>query len=414
MSWTNPRPAAMTPPVSGPLAIPGQGLDVVLRAQGVEAVGYARLLSQDGEVLWQWASTDRSDWTYAAASDGASRPQADARRAEWLARHYTGETEAPLAALERITAFDVDYPAVNRLLPVWRVRFERDDALTAYVHTGEDRLAALNDRRKSVLLLLFQTLHTWHWLDGVEGLRLSLIGLAVLSVLAMTMLGLSLVMFRRAPASAPPARRAHRWLAWLVWVPALMLGVSGLFHLLVQTPLRKSPPALPPAVAVSAMPTLSEAPQSLSLLALPDGSGLWRVQAHEQTRWIEAASGDALPLDESAVVARIAGLPLETSAELQKAFNAEYGFANKRLPVWRLEDGERRVFVDLASGQVAARTSAFDVLEQRSFSTLHKWEFLNPIGRGPRDGVLAFAALLLMVMAGVGLALRRRQRRVSL
>jgi hypothetical protein len=411
MSWTGPRPAAMAPPVAEAIpSLPAMGLDAVLREHGVAAVGYARLLQQDGELLWQWASADRDQWSYAAA-DGSARPQADARRAEWLARYYTGEGQASVTALERVTAFGVDYPAVNRLLPVWRVRFDRDDALTAYVHTGEDRLASLNDRRKTVLLMLFQTLHTWHWLDAFEGLRLSLIGVAVLSVLAMTMLGLSLVLLRRRAPDATGARRSHRLLAWIVWVPALMLGGSGLFHLAVQTPLRKAASPLPPAVAVSATPVLADVPQGLRLVALPDGQGVWQAQTAGGSRWFDAVGGGEVVLDEAAVAARVAGLAPGTPAEPQAHFSAEYGFANRRLPVWRLKDGDSRIFVDLESGQVAARATALDVLEQRSFSTLHKWEFLNPIGRGPRDGLLAFSAVLLVVMAGVGLCLRGRLRR---
>ncbi len=411
MSWTNPRAAAMAPPLEAPLTTPAVALADAARRQGATTIGYARLVSQEGETLWQWTPPDRLHWFYASAADGAPRPQADARRAELLARHYSGEAAAAVLSAERIDAFDVAYPAVNRLLPVWRVRFDRPDQLTAYVHTGEDRLASLNDRRKTVLLMLFQTLHTWHWLDGVEGVRLSLIGLAILSVLAMAMLGGALVLLRRQGPMGTRTRRVHRLLAWGVWGPALMLGVSGLFHLGMQTSLRRSPPATPPGITLTALPVLAEAPQRMSLLVLPEGQGVWRIQHQDQSRWVDAREGTELALDDAAMAARLAGLPPGTPAEQQMRFSAEYGFANRRLPVWRLEDGSNRVFVDLASGQLAGRAGALDVLEQRSFSTLHKWEFLSPIGRGPRDALLALAATLLVLTSVIGWRLGRRRGR---
>lgn len=412
MSWTNPRPAAMAPPLGERLSAVPRPLAEILAEQDVPTVGFARLLVQDGETLWQWASPDRQEWRYANAADGSPRPQADVRRAEWLARYYSGEAVAAVAELEHITAFNTGYPSVNRLLPVWKVRFERADGLTAYVHTGEDRLGALNDRRKTVLLMLFQSLHTLHWLDGLEVLRVPLIAAAVLSVLAMTMLGLLMSGTRRARVDAPPLRRAHRRLAWIVWVPALMLGGSGLFHLMAQSPLRKALPPTAAAVLAAAvrMPAVSGTLDRATLIVLPGGLALWRLPDGDDNRWIDATGGSGLALEEGVVAARLAGLPDGTPAAPQTGFSDEYGFANKRLPVWRLEQGNGRVFVDLASGQIAARVSAVDVLEQQSFSALHKWQFLDPIGRGPRDALLALSALALLVMTGIGLKLRGARR----
>lgn len=414
MSALGPRAVATSPPAGEPLGQPATTLAEVLHRQQVGPIGHARLLRQDGELLWQWTDAQRSQWHYASASDGSLRPEADARRAEWLARHYSGEARAPVVDARLLTSFDTGYPAVNRLLPVWRLRFGRDDALTAYVHTGEDRLAALNDRRRTVLLMLFQALHTLHWLDGAEALRLPLIGVAVLSVLATTMLGLALVLLRPSRTGAGPLRRGHRCLALVVWLPALMFGLSGLFHLTVQTPLRGAAAPAPAAMSASAsvLPDLPGAFDGLSLLVLPgEAGGLWRIQRAATVDWYSARDGQAVETSEAAVAARIAGLPPGTPADYQARFSDEYGFANKRLPVWRLEGGGRSFFVDLASGQVAAEVRQLDVLEQRSFSTLHKWQFLDSIGRGPRDTILAIAAVLLLITAGLGWRLRSRPGR---
>lgn len=280
MSWTNPRPAAFAPPVGEPLQLPAAAPSALLAA---EPAGLLRLLRQDGRSLWQWSSADRMRLRYVDASDGSELPQADRERALLLARHYTGLSSAPLRSAVEVRAYDREYPSVNRLLPVWRVEFDDPRGLTAYVHTGEDRLASLTDRRKRLLLTLFQTVHTLDFLDGAEGLRLGLILAAVGSVLATAMLGMTLLLRLRRRAM-PAARRWHRQLAWLAWLPVLMFSVSGLFHLLRQSPLlRPAPPAVTVSVSGAlAWPAELQGARSLSLLPLADGAAVWRAR-HDAT-----------------------------------------------------------------------------------------------------------------------------------
>lgn len=92
-------------------------------------------------------------------------------------------------------------------------------------------------------------------------------------------------------------------------------------------------------------------------------------------------------------------------------FNGEYGFFNKRLPVWRvqLHDPEQtRIFVEPATSALAARLNASDARESWSFINLHKWHFV-PGGADVRDALLALFALgnLLVGGLGFGLFLRR-------
>jgi hypothetical protein len=97
---------------------------------------------------------------------------------------------------------------------------------------------------------------------------------------------------------------------------------------------------------------------------------------------------------------------IASSAEIT-SFNGEYGFFNKRLPVWRvaLDDAaQTRVFVEPASGALALRADASDAREGWSFITLHKWHFI-PWGANVRDALLALFALGNLLVAGMGLVL---------
>lgn len=407
MSWTNPRPAAFAPPVGEPLELPAQAPAQLL----AEPAGLLRLLWQGGSVQWQWASPDRQRLRYFDARTGLEQPDADRARAVQLARHYTGLAEAPLREVREITRFDREYPAVNRLLPVWRVEFSDPRGLTAYVHTGEDRLASLTDRRKRVLLTLFQTVHTLDFLESVEGLRLGLILAAVGSVLAMAMVGLGLLLGRRGRAAAPTPRRRHRQLAWLAWVPVLMFSVSGLFHLLRQSPLLQDSPSTPPLAVQGALawPAELQGARSLSLLPLPGGGALWRARyGPQELALFDARSGEPLAGGEAELARRLAGGT--GTATRQTGFSGEYAFANKRLPVWRVQGQGELLFVDTAFGLVSARTRPLDVAEQWTFSSLHKWQLLDPLGKAWRDAILSLGALLGILAAGFGLALRGRRR----
>ena len=107
---------------------------------------------------------------------------------------------------------------------------------------------------------------------------------------------------------------------------------------------------------------------------------------------------------------KIAGVAGEV--RLVTTFAPDYGFINRRLPVWRVTgaDGQRR-FVDLMQGRVVAQVSAVDRAELWTFTQIHKWQLADGLGRAARDAVMsAFAALLLaLAVAGLWLRLWRRK-----
>lgn len=320
-----------------------------------------------------------------------------------------------------MTQFSRDYPAVNRLLPVWEIRFDRADGLTAYVETTSDRMATLSTVRKRQLLTAFQALHTLDWLQGAEGVRLVLITTLIAAAFGMAVLGLALMLWTpRAAMAAHRWRRGHRLLGVSVWVPVLMFSVSGLLHLWVQSPVWTPSAAPIPSVAVH---QLQQAPppaarDQFGVVPLADGSAWWRGRAGQQVNYWDARSGQMLSGEESLRVremaAALAGIAAQDWQGVQaiQRFTDEYGFANKRLPVWRLQaPAGERWFIEAATGRVAARVAPRAVLEGRSFSILHKWQFLDPLGRALRDGLMVLAALLIVSATAAGLRLRFRADR---
>jgi hypothetical protein len=90
------------------------------------------------------------------------------------------------------------------------------------------------------------------------------------------------------------------------------------------------------------------------------------------------------------------------------AFGGEYGFVNKLLPVHRVDydaPGHPRYYVHLDTAALATVIDDLDYIEGWTFAHLHKWQWLEFIGRWPRDLVMIAFALALAATAALGLRL---------
>lgn len=396
ISWTNPRPASFSPPPQGEVRAPG--ILSVLSQQDIKHVSGIRVLNGG---VFQVTLPDKAERIY--VRDGAIVNGTDKDRAVMLARHYTGAKEAVRSA-EIITEFDRRYPAINRYLPAWKISFDRKDGLSAYVETDTDRLGAITDTRKVILQSIFQAVHTWNFLDRAEGVRVGVILLLVGATLGMTGFGMALYLALRRPVGTKGKRRTHRILALIAWIPLTVFPASGLFHLVMQSPLAyPHPAAASPSISAAAIPPLPQGPRkNLRLVILPDGAALWHTDGDDDR---------ALALR---LAAMFSGSDGKATAEEIKKFSSEYGFAYKRLPVWRVAYGDGRVFfIEPRTGVLAAAASPARTAESWFFSTFHKWQFLDPYtGKALRDIIMSAVVLTGMAMALSGLGMTRNRKRL--
>lgn len=448
MTRFQPKPEKFAPPPTAALseALPAPG--AALAAAGIAELAALRLVDDGARWLWRARLPD-GGVRYLDALSGQPLP-ADTERAqaERLARWYSGEAQAALLQAEPVTAFDTDYAYVNRLLPVWRLRFDRPDGLVAYVSTEEDRLAGLSDDRKRGFQTLFRALHTWAWLPVPA--RNAWINLLLAGVALTVLVGLVLAL--RSPGGRRwNLRRLHRWgglgvaLAALAWVLSGYVQARGNAEREQgQAPQRPLSLAAAALTAPVLAPARAKAGASLVRLA---GEPAWRWSlrppetttgrglamgehqhhgrapagaASASSAWYVSA-GDGAPRDdgEAAHLAELAayfGIAGAASSALPvTAFSPEYGFLFKRLPVWKLEtaDAEHSAyFIDTASERLAARITDGDRQAGALFAYAHKWEWVTPwAGKDWRDGLSAAFALLLIGVALGGTWLRRRRSR---
>lgn len=435
----------------------------VLARAGIATVAGLRVIGWEGASYYQVTLSDQQQRRYFDVRSGVEKIDGDAQFARHLARHFSGEKSAAISSSAWLKFFDDDYLSINRLLPVHRIDFARNDHLRAYIETSPPRLATLADDTKATLGSVFRFLHNWEFLDRHDTLRQSLISLLLGATLLSALSGLWMYgfMWQRATlrASHAPLRRWHRGLGITVSISALLFVISAEWHLLGSE--RRTAPAASPLQVASAQLLLPEALRhgtwsDIALVNQVSQSGRAHFRAvaasaqppttaepamagehdhHQHPPAGKPAGPDIRYLASDGSTEVQTGTPLDaerqqalqlatryskrpltqiTDAVLITRFEGEYGFLNKRLPVWRVNyatPDHASYYVETSSGALATVVTDSARAEGWSFSYLHKFHWLDFAGKDVRDFVMAVFGLGNLVVAVLGLWLFARRYR---
>ncbi len=428
-----PKPVAFQPPRVAFEAAALPAPNKLLAAAGITEASQLRYVAVDGRAALQVQPAGQAERQgerqgeriYLDALTGNAIADADRARAVALARHYSGEQTATVLDTRLVEHFDRDYPWINRLLPVWAVAFEGRAGTVVYVDTGGDRLGTMSGSSKRYWQGLFQTLHTLSFIE-VPYLRPAAVGLMVGLFFATTVFGAALLLKR---GGLQRSRRFHRRLATVAVLPALLFPATGLFKLATDQLPGTTPPQ-PPAIStaqLSALPFNADDGALIEAVAVPvfGGAPVWRVVARRGEAlnlWLTEADGTAIAGDDETLARRLAsgafGVEVSTPATLISAFDRDYGFANKRLPVWRAGGPAGQTwYFETRSGLVAAQLGGpYAALKESQgllFNLLHKGHFLDPLGITPnqRNLLMSLLAVTVVLTALFGIAIRLRGRR---
>ncbi|OUS14082.1 hypothetical protein A9Q89_01030 [Gammaproteobacteria bacterium 53_120_T64] len=456
MSRLNPRPVAMQPPLSTAAIAELAPLSAALSANGIADFQQAQLLNIDDGSYYRVEHGPST--TYINARSGQRAGIDDSAYAAKLARHYLGDASSKITSVERISAFNEDYLYINRFLPVYKVSFERSDNMRVYVEVSTGRLASLIDDRKAFFGWVFRQLHSWVFITN-PWLRTIAMSAMLLAGMGLSLLGLLMAWRGRSSNSAghvaseqrPAASRSslwHRRLGIAFGVVMLAFCFSGLYHLL-------SKPLIAPLERPAPSSTFTAEQVGLNWQAVAQASGgeyfrrgHWlavddvahlrltlaapQVAAEHNNHAMEHHSNKPMAEGGGPVYINAQTSALCANCERRHAlnlaahyegvassgeqvdkitrFSSDYGFINKRMPVHAVRyggDGARgveahSVFVETATGALAARTSPANKWEGWSFSYLHKWHFLDPISKTLRDILLIITTLALTALCVLG------------
>jgi hypothetical protein len=357
---------------------------------------------------------------------------------------------AKVTNVSMVRAYDNEYKSINRLLPVYRVSFDRPDGIRVYVETTQDRFSFAMDSRRAVFDEIFRLFHTWGWLDFLGKGRLAVELLVALTALFTTTLGIYIFFTTR---SSRGTARTHRITAIIGALFTLMWTFSGSFNAFsrFRDDVRDGYFVATRFAADKAdcnwgrLQSVCPRPIANISLAAIDGTAYWRVAmmpekvaAHKDlmkdgragrsqamaatlppVAYVDAADYSVLPDGDARYAAWMAAQfsrrPVGTvhSVTPVTAFGDEYNFTDKRLPVWKVSydgSGHQRWYVETSSGRLASMVDDRAVLEGYSFSVFHKHHFMDWGGKTARDASTMFWVFMQIVLVSFGLILWFKRR----
>lgn len=405
MTWTQPQAVTMAPPMPGEaVTLAHSPIGEALAAAGRTEVTGLRLLRHEDALLLRVRDAQSARALYLHPDGSPASPDTDEMRARRLAKHYLGT--AVLSDARPVAAFDSEYSANQRLLPVWRVSAE--DGRVVFVDTDADRLAGLSDPWRYRLQQGFRVLHLLSPLEAWPTLRRLLITVLQTAVLGMAAMGIWMLL--RSAGGRSRVRRRHRVLAGIALVPMLAFAATGLWHLWVKAGSQLPAPLAPEAVATQGLGLPGGRFEELRLMPVGE-QAYWRGLVDGTAHYFTADGSARIGWDDAqAAQAMAAAHGFEGARAVREVqrFDADYAFLNRRLPVWRLRADDTLVHIDHRSGWLVSATDPMARAESRVFSAVHKGQWMDPAGRVVRDGVLSAAAVWLLLAAASGVRLRRR------
>ncbi|QNK61173.1 PepSY domain-containing protein [Pedobacter sp. PAMC26386] len=138
----------------------------VLSRNGINLFKNFRLIDFHGKTFYQ-VKDRKNEIQYFSATDGVKLPGGDRLYAEYLSRYFLGDSTSKIVSIAEITSFTDEYKYINRLLPVWKVSFDRKDRMDVYVETSQSRLANYNDTNRKVFLWVFSNFHSYEFIAKI-------------------------------------------------------------------------------------------------------------------------------------------------------------------------------------------------------------------------------------------------------
>lgn len=463
VAWTGPKAAAFFPPRSTVSVEQLQNISNIITANNINRANVLKILPSQKEPVLQLTTVNENaivQRRYFDLTTGQEKANYDKEQALWLAQYYMG-SQIPLdiRSIQLQTEFTQEYPSVNRLLPVYKIELNDAENTTLYIYTEMNALAGMSNDWKKTLQIIFQSLHTWHFLDTFDNARVLLLALMMLTLTTFILSGIGLVFSFRSRKIKQPSRRWHRRIAYVIWLPLLGFSTSGFYHLLqsaygentsglrLNTTMTLSEKAFSSSDKLFDQAEFSNV-QRVSVITDDAGDIYYRVShpsnsdknaprkpsnkavdehAHHHHKpvtreqkyqgkntergalYFHSNTGKPAEITDKALAEQIAIKYINTSSgetssnrisNITKVthFGPNYDFRNKRLPVWRVDFDNSYgdiVFVDPETRIIVDHTTKTIRYERYSFSLLHKWNFLVPLTGRKNRDVIIIAALLI-------------------
>jgi len=210
----------------------------VLSKNGINLFSSCRLVQFGGHTYYQ-VKNRKNEISYFSAADARKLLNGEALYAAYLGRYFLGDSTSHIRSMTKITSFNGEYQYVNRLLPVWKLSFDRKDKMDIYVETAQSRLANYNDSNRKIFLWVFSNFHSFAFIEKISNNAIRYMVILVFAgiVIFSTLSGLLVyaVLWKRfkKPATGQKIgflRRNHRVIGIAVSLVTLSFIGSGAYH----------------------------------------------------------------------------------------------------------------------------------------------------------------------------------------
>jgi hypothetical protein len=437
-NWFRPFiPQEVFKPLTQQQMAPQLTLQQVLDKNHISQLRNFGLINFDKGTYYQILNTD-SSYTYHSAANGSMLANGDRQYAIYLARYFTQDSTSAIKNASLQKTFDGNYQPINRLLPVWKISFDRPDGMDIYVETSQSRLGTFNNNTRKAFLWIFRQFHNWQFLaDAVdEKFRICVLLIVITLMLASLISGITVyglfwnrfkqIQQKRKANGNEDKRfihRFHRQLGLIVSLVMFTFVVSGGFHLWVK--LRNLHADIKPFEQLIQRTQLQ---QSNLQLGLPDSSvkrislikfnnkAYYQVlNTHKEMLYYDALDGKHLSNGDRNFALYLSSYYRGSNAKVKslhqiitepvKQFTTEYGFINKRLPVVKVTyPNQEDWYIETSSAKRATKVAGLDRTEGFSFIFLHKYFGMTWAGKNIRDIVSMLAAAGVLVVSLFGFA----------
>ena len=362
---------------------------------------------------------------------------------------------AKVTDVSLIKNFDEEYKDINRVLPVYKVEFKRKDGIRLYVETSQDRFAFAVDNNRALFSKIFIAVHNWEWISflgiGRLYIELLLVGLAFLT----SLMGLYLFFTTKSKNvkgnELVAARRKHRFTSVTISLFTLMFSFSGFYHALTKFDIDTRGQFYDKTVYQtrdiqlnidSIHLTVKKPITSISFVKM-DSTLYYQVTTKSeksfkgkenkpkdlmkemkmpkpQITYVNLNNDEILKNGDMEYAHYLANNFSGNTKEdiisdtIITKFEGEYGFVNKRLPVWKVQyakNHNERFYIETTSGKLSVRIDDIDIIEGYSFSFLHKHHFMDFAGKEWRDFSTMFWAMAQIMLVVVGFTLYFKSRK---
>lgn len=407
----------------------------VLDSLNIKSVENVNVISLDSVRYYQIKQSNHVRHIYVNTETAKLSDNFENQYIEHLARYYSGDKTSEIKSIDLVTSFSAEYKQINRLLPIYKVAFDRADGYTIFVDVESGRLGGVLDNNRLYFNIFFEIFHNLSFLASAPSLQLWIILLLSLATLISGISGIYIYGFtkkslgERAKLSNDKrtVRNYHRFFGFGFSIALLLFSFSGAYHAFKKSDgYNRLDFVHKDSFSVGELRDLEFPKETVNELSLVRMNSTVYVQTFNQIRRKQSiryfSNGEELIGGDEAYAKQLA---LEfsnfsskqiSSVNLQKKFSREYGFINKRLPVYKIQfnvDENERYYVETRSGKLGAKVKDSDIYEGLSFAYLHKYHMFDFLGKDLRNIIMMCFALgnLVAIIFGLRIAFQKKRKR---